>query len=548
MKHFKSILKSGLTALLAVCLVLGTVGCSKKKKGDDLPPAVKISVTAEKDRIKKNETVQLHVAVENADDKTYTWTVSDNALAVNEKDQAYLTKDVLRDRYVTVTATANADKVAQASVRIRVVAPLVTGTVGDLTSAMLRAVGNPNITVSGEVRDYYIEGANLDPSTATPRHVYDMCVKMDGEIDEANDNEIVGKTWYGVWNDKTDSENVIANMYKRGAVTTDKLNATGAALESVYIDKNNNVATKTVKDSDSFNVLWDNQKLWNQIGALGNLVGVTGGFTEDLNGDENSYTYDLDESNEEMRQLMTELAFSLTPMLSDTIMRVVVYVENHTVTKLRLQTEQLLYGSDTSQDPTGMSWTEAELTLSDVGTTVVANPTPYEAPEHADALAAAINDMKAQTGYVFEAKDQTTYRPSGDSGDYASASALAAGAGRAVTKPANRTAASGTAGVKGWVTENAVLLQNTTAYDSYLGDPYSIEYTGYRGYSGYYESFLYNKSALETDPAKPGFVATRRYNGTIANLKPAFDFSPNVFVYAGEMNGNYLFRVRDSFI
>ena len=551
MKHFKSVLRSGLTLFMAVCLALGAAGCSKKKKQKELPPAVQISVTADKDRIRQGETVQLHVAVENTDDKTYTWTVSDNALAVNENDQAYMTKSILRDRYVTVTATSHADKTAQASVRIRVIAPLINGTVGDLTSAMLRAAGNPNITVTGEVRDYYIEGANLDPSAAEPRHVYDMSVKMNGTVDTSKDNEIVGERWYGVWHDRSNSENVIANMYKRGAATTDKLNATGDALESVYIDKNNNVATKVVKDSDSFNVLWDNRKLWNQIGALGNLVGVSGGFTEDLDSSENAYVYDLDESNEEMRQLMTELAFSLTPMLSDTIMRVVVYVENSAVTKLHLQTEQLLYGSDTNQDPTGMSWTEADLTLSDVGTTVVADPAPYEAPEHADALAAAISHMKAQTGYTFAAKDQTTYRPAGDSEDYASASSLAAGAGRAVTKPANKTAATGTAGVKGWITENAVLLERTTAYDAYDGDPYKLDYTGYRGYSDYYESFLYNATAIkESAPvaAKPGFVATRRYNGTIAALKPAFDFSPNVFTYAGEMNGNYLFRVRDSFI
>ena len=72
------------------------------------------------------------------------------------------------------------------------------------------------------------------------------------------------------------------------------------------------------------------------------------------------------------------------------------------------QTETILqYGADASEID-ARSYTRIELSFSNIGTTVVPNPTPFAAPENADILSQAIKNMAALENYTFKVKDVTT--------------------------------------------------------------------------------------------------------------------------------------------
>ena len=53
-----------------------------------------------------------------------------------------------------------------------------------------------------------------------------------------------------------------------------------------------------------------------------------------------------------------------------------------------------------------------ELEFSNIGTTVVPEPTPYSAPENADVLTKALANMAALDNYTFKVSDVTTSAPS----------------------------------------------------------------------------------------------------------------------------------------
>lgn len=91
---------------------------------------------------------------------------------------------------------------------------------------------------------------------------------------------------------------------------------------------------------------------------------------------------------------MTYLSFSLTPVLSDTLDKLYLKVENGKVTQLLAQTEILYYGSNTEEDPDAMSYSDVKISFSNVGTTVVESPKPFDAPDYADKLQAALEKCK----------------------------------------------------------------------------------------------------------------------------------------------------------
>ena len=180
----------------------------------------------------------------------------------------------------------------------------------------------------------------------------------------------------------------------------------------MYIDKDNKIASKAVKDYQSIPAVWEAQHMWNHLGNLN-----VNTFTYDIAND--IYYHDVDLKSEEDLYLMTYLSYSLTPMLSDTLNTISFKVEGGKITKLIAQTEAIYYNV-TEENKTGdsMSYTKLELTFADIGTAKVADPVPFEAPEYVEKLEAALASMGKADNYTYKAVDTTTYSPDIDGGDY----------------------------------------------------------------------------------------------------------------------------------
>lgn len=468
--------------------------------------SVQISIADSVKKITKGETVTLTVNVTGADDATYTWSVSPVGILKVENDTVSVVADITIDTLVTVTATATADSNAKDSVTFTVKAPFVDGQVGDLTSAMIEEAGNASIRVEGVVADIY---QDLRDGSNNKRNEYDSLVLMEeGE-------------WNGSWHIKDNDYNVITNSYKKGDETVKNSDGvTGHALKELYINKDNEVANKTITDYLSVPAVWEAQHLYNHIGQL-NVNKFEYVPEADL------YQYQLDAESEEDLYLMTYFAFSLTPMLDETFFDFYLKVENGAITQIIAQTQFLYYGDE--EDPDALSYTLATLNISDFGTTEVSDPVAYEAPESADKLQAAINGMKNVKNYTFKTKDVTTSAPSSDDGDYSIDSAAASTAAEGeVSTVFNHTSSTGTVGVVGYVTENDILVAETGKYSYSLDDKlYHTEYYGYRQFDGFYEEFKY-------DSDKKVMAGTKRIEGAeMFDLMPGFDFSVNVFDFSG---------------
>jgi hypothetical protein len=177
------------------------------------------------------------------------------------------------------------------------------------------------------------------------------------------------------------------------------------------------------------------------------------------------------------------------------------------ITKVILRTELLYYGSDTQEDADAMSDTEVELVPSNIGSTIVPEPVRYESPENAAILSAALENMKQLDNYKYSAKDVTTYAPSGDSGDY-EISAAASNDRVVYAKVHNYTSSVGTVGEVGFITKDAILIENTGKYSYAMDDKlYHTEYYGYKqNEDGTYDEFEYQASAK-------ALVGTRKVTG-----------------------------------
>ena len=357
-----------------------------------------ISITTSKDTLAEGETIMLSATVVGLPETGYTWTVSDETLVKIENNVLSLIGTVKVDTNITITAHANADESVFKSKTITIKAPIIEGQVGELTNSVLAEIANESITFSGSVTDYYTDFNNSFNNSVNQ---YDSLVMMsDGR-------------WYGQWNIKGNSSDIVADNYQRGATDglTDAYGNTGHALERLFININNEVASEVVKDYRSIPAIWEAQHLWNHLGNL-----VVTDFIYDV--DTELYTYTVNPTDMEALYLMTYLSYCLTPMLEDTLNTISFEIEDGHITKLIARTEILYYGSDTQEDADAMSYTELILTPANIGTTVVPNPTQYEAPEYVELLELAISNMKALNNYKYSASDVTTYAPSGDSGDY----------------------------------------------------------------------------------------------------------------------------------
>lgn len=536
MRKIKNLtIKCFIFLLVAICLVSVT---SCKKRVEDKDPIkpteqVTIKLEADKDRFNYNETVNLKVTVTGSEDKTYDTEVSNPKIAKVEDNVLSAVGNIVVDKTVTVTVTSHADPNAKDSKTFIIKGKTIEGQVGELTSAMLQEIGNESITIKGSLTDYYVNFHDADQNT---EHAYGMTVEMAADI------------WKGSWYSEEDDTNVITDTYRKSAQDglRDQNGNKGHGLEKLYIDKDNKVSSTLVKDYVSVPTLWESQHLWNHLGQLN-----VNKFKYDLEND--LYEYSVDYTNEDDLYLMTYLSFSLTPMLSDTLDKIYLKIEDGRITKLLAQTEILYYGADTQEDADAMSYTSLEITFSKIGTTEVSEPEVYEAPEQAELLVKALNEMKSLRNYTFNLVDTQTYAPSGDSGDYELTSAttsnepLFARLAKKNKKPVNYTSSTGTVGLVGKVTEDAVLFAETGLYSYTMdGKPYHTEYSGYKKIDeNTYDYFEY-------DYKNKALTGQRQYQGTFFDSLPNFEFSPNIFTLDGAITKKgkiqYTFKINDSAI
>lgn len=262
-------------------------------------------------------------------------------------------------------------------------------------------------------------------------------------------------------------------------------------------------------------------------------------MTFEYNPESKIYTHQLDVNNKSDLYLMTYFAYSLTPMLEDTLNSISFVVEGGKIISMYGETE-VLYDGGATTDPkeaSTMSYTRFEVNFSEVGTTSVPEMSNYNAPENVEYLQNALNNMKNVNNYTFTAVDTTTRAPVSDESDYELQS----------TSAKNYVSSSGMVGLIGYVTEDAILLENTTKYSASMdGKDYKIEYTGYKqNADNTYQYFTYSSS----DKALKG---EQLFNGTLAKVLPDFEFSPNIFEFESDKTKNnvtyYTFVLRDATI
>ncbi len=534
-------------------------GPGNPSQGETNPPAPAVSISIGAGvpmEIKKGEQVTLTVTVTNTDNKKYTWSVTDSTgaasdiLAVSAENVVTVEKDVQLDTAVTVTATSEADPTKKAS-HTFTVKPNITGQVGELTAEALQAISGPNLTVTGTVTDYY---EDLQYSANDQTTVYDSVVKMSQDA------------WYGEFSAQGEGD-VISSNYRAG----EQYGNQGHALMSVYIDKDNKVAERAETDYQSIPLLWENQHLYNHLGSLG--TDISKKFTYDATNGEYIYDiepsgpYDTDYSADEY--LMIYLAVSLTPMLDENFTQFRLKMTDGAVTGIWAQTAVATVTAGDGETVLERSYTEVELTISEVGTTVVPQPAPYEVPdgeaEYYGYLTEAVSAMKAAKNYTFKAIETSVAAPSYDEGDYEMESAGGGVAAIAAAVPladadqyyhrhtASKSPIGGT-GTIGYVTEDAAVFETIGKYSASMdGQDYNFNYSGYKQYSGYYE-VLDDQQVYTT---VKGLIGVERKSGNFfEKAMPQWDFAPEIFEFTGSnivVSGStrttvYNFVLRDGFI
>lgn len=548
MNKLKKIFAGAIATALVFSIGISAAACNKEggttEGNPPEPPAeVSISLDCSQNTLSKGEVAHLNVTVSNAADTSYKWQISElyedddtvdniKVLEIDENNDVHVIYDVTADTPITVTAIANADESKTAS-HTFTVKPAITGQVGELTASLIEEVSNLNITVSGTVTDRFTDFKNTFNSYET---VYDMTVKM-----QDTDNDKLGDKWYGTFSVRSEEAT--------SSISTTHMRGEDGSLQTQYINKNNEVAVKTETNYESIPVTWENNHLWNHLNGLG--TDITNKF--EYIASEEVYRYKYDSTSAADAYLMQYLAISLTPMLEQMFTGLYLKVENGHVTGIDANLEPVIYGSD-EQNPDSMLETIVELTISDIGTTVVPDIEAYEAPEHAELLQQALETMQNAKNYTYQARETQLSTPDYDAGDYEYdsvpvASKIAAAVPAATTFPyRNNISATGTLGERGFVTENAIVIASTGQYTYTMdGNSYHTEYSGMRNNGdGWYDEFKY--VATEDGELVDHFVGQKRIKGDIFDAMPKFDFSPDVFELTGEFNGQYTFVLREGAI
>ena len=550
----KSIIRV-LALILACVMLLATfVACNKSNDNNDnkendnnttndttstetndpvTPPAdiVKIEMSASASQIKKGETVQVTARVTGAKNTKVSWSVSHpDVVSVDENGLVTMTGDITIDTIVTITATSEENNTVKATKTLIAKAPIVEGRVGELTSDMLVAVGNPSITVTGTVTDVYND---INTPSNSSNEVYEFVIEMaDG-------------AWKASWN-HLGSKNVITSNYRRGDKDNikDQNGNSGHEMLEMIINKDNAVYAKPIKDYMSHPTVWESQHLWNHLSNLN-----VNKFTYDVEND--VYVYSVDPESVDDMYLMTYFAFSLTPILGneDTFMELYLYVEDGAITKLLAQTAVVMLGDD-PENPDATEYTTIEIEFSKVGPTVVPDPAPYEAAQYADKLQAALDNMKDADNYTFRVVDSMDAIP--DTGDYdmtsvGGASTFVTGSPVYLGAYQNSLSSVGTVGSVGYVTPEAIVIATTGKYSYSLdGKNYHTEYSGYKqNTDGTYDEFKRDVN---------GFFGTKKVAGNILDIMPDFELSANIFRLTGMMinvdtgKEEYTFALREAAI
>ncbi len=547
-------------------------------------PQIGITMLVDKNEIGEGEQATFTVNVLNSVNTGYKLEiVSSNAAVVSlENNVMTVNADkIVTDTYVTVKATAEADKAVYKTISIFVRAPRKAGSVTGLNGIVLNqdkisAIGNSNITVSGILEDHYEDLVN----ETDDYNSYDMTVKMsDGAWNGSWNAKLSEKELEDLGIDAADYKPIVAtDVYRRGEVSGKKLGSQDLHYYvQKYVGLDNKVANKVVKDYRSQPLYWENQHLWNHLGSIDvnklNSV-VDSEFVTKYGYDSTKYaafkyTYSITAANEEEDPellFLTYLAFSLTPMLSDTLMNVYVICDANGVVGLVGQTYvnityQASESATATPTPIARDYTIVNVKFSDVGTTVVEDPAPYTIDksdvfeEQAyTALETALADIKGLTNYTFKAVDTTTRQPQASESDYTnsgtgsstSQTALLAGSGSFGRDERSET---GTVGTVGYVTEEGIVMAVTTKYQQYDSNPYHTKYNGYKqmqtGENAYYERFNYSYD-------NAALTGVQRLPGLLTSIIPQFNLAPEIFEWVGSskdpVTGKMLatFELRDA--
>lgn len=406
-----------------------------------------------------------------------------------------------------------------------------SGQKGNLTSAMIEKIGNANITVTGVLSDFYFDNERGEKSQKD----YDIKVEL------SNDK------WTGYYSVKDGKvhDPIVESLRKGKVVAYNGLE--GNSVEKVYINKDNEVAYTTETLYDGTPLFWTNQHLYNHLGALD-----VNKFSWDA--EEKAYTYEIDpEGKEDYSQdqyLMAYLEQSLTPLLSPSeglVDNFYVYLndDNTEISSIKMMTEV-----DATVDEDGnvlkSAWSEVTLSFSNIGTTVVSDPAPYESSDKLQPLVNAINKMKQASNYTFSAVENQTYGVSGNDNDYEIGSSSSSSttsldsktslASRKIkrSKVSNDKYSTGTIGRVGQITSDAALFCDTKKHSFGMDDKlYYTEYSGYKQNSdNTFDKFEYQSS-------KKTLVGTKKFNGNISSLLPMFDFAPEVFKFKSSSTDEY---------
>lgn len=113
----KTFLKRAIVALLAVTMLLGVVACASQGSSE-----VNVVIGQAATEIKAGDSIKLVATVTGADDKTVTWSSSDeDVLTVSQEGVVTVVAAPAENKTVSIIATANADTSKKAAHQFTVV-------------------------------------------------------------------------------------------------------------------------------------------------------------------------------------------------------------------------------------------------------------------------------------------------------------------------------------------------------------------------------------------------------------------------------------------
>lgn len=494
---------------------------------------------------------------------------SSDLIEVVEEGKGYIVRlvgDVRFDTTATITASLKDNANISKTISVRLLQTRgnqepVEGKNGiKLTKENLGEISNASITSTGVLSDITLTVSN----GREDKNSYEMLVKM------AQDR------WYGAWN-IMGKKLVTSDTYVKSATTVNARDESGNivaknVMDRLYINSQNQLASKTVKNSASVPTLWENQHLWNHL-TTSYLTVDDFNFDEEVdaaalgyvsrgtsNTSMSAFKYRFDATDAQTAYLFAYIKQSLTPLAGgdDAIEDLWVIVDSEGVLGIYAKTYvESYWGTEDNtpvqgSEPVSKSWSTIMLTLSDIGTTTVADPAPYTVGtrEVYTILEKSLSYMKDSKSYKFMAVDTATRAPTVNEDDYNVSGGVSSGSTGSGSSSGSAThsgkfydhvdsvglngqAATGTMGYVVANTANPfVLFEQVGKYDSSMDDNiYHFTYTGYKGFTdgsgaAYYEEFAYNSKI-------DGFAGTRIVNADISTVLPLFNFSTALFKYDG---------------